>query len=172
MTTTDQLIVPPGAPPSWTLRPYQAEAVDALYDGDPSVDAPGRWSPDEKQRRAEVLPTGTGKTRVIGEVVRRERAAGRSVGLLGHRDFLLDQMSTACRLALPGERIGRIGNGQHVDGFGVTAIMTPTLARADRQRRTRTGRTSRGERVPCRIHHSISHMTQVKVAWETTSATR
>ena len=35
-----------------------------------------------------------------------------------------------------------------------------------------TGRTRSGERFPCRIQYSISHMIQVNDAWETTSATR
>src|SRR5687767_2043159 len=35
-----------------------------------------------------------------------------------------------------------------------------------------TGRTRSGERFPCLIQYSISHMIQVNDAWETTSAVR
>lgn len=76
-------------PPIFTrprvLRPYQIEAADAVSAAHRSgVAGPGV-----------VLPTGSGKTSVIAELVRREVIAGRRVLMIAHRNELIEQMSDA-----------------------------------------------------------------------------
>ncbi|QFP94670.1 DNA helicase [Mycobacterium phage LilMcDreamy] len=64
------------------LRYYQRDAVDAVE---------RRWA-DGKRRVGVVLPTGTGKSTVIGETARRALDRGQRVVALAHRGELLDQM--------------------------------------------------------------------------------
>ena len=61
-----------------TLRPYQVDALDAIEDAlDRGVD-----------RQLLALPTGTGKTVVFAELIRRR--GGRALVLV-HRDELVSQ---------------------------------------------------------------------------------
>ncbi len=61
-----------------TLRPYQQQAVDAIFN---------EWK--TSQSTLLVLPTGTGKTVVFAECIRRNDN-GRSI-VLAHREELIDQ---------------------------------------------------------------------------------
>ena len=65
------------------LRPYQAEAVDAVIT---------QWAKDVR-RTAVVLPTGTGKSTVIAKVACEAANMGLRVAMLAHRGELLDQMA-------------------------------------------------------------------------------
>lgn len=64
------------------LRQYQTDAANAVE---------RRWS-NGTQRTGVVLPTGSGKSTVIGELIRRARVRGERVVALAHRGELLDQM--------------------------------------------------------------------------------
>lgn len=115
-----------------TLRPYQAEAIEAVYQGDGGANA-GSWL--DKQRRAIVLPTGTGKGDIIGALAAREARAGNSVLTLAHRDVLLDQLTERTRLHAPEIAHGRVDGKGHRAGFRIVEAMTPTLARKARRDR-------------------------------------
>ncbi|AHJ88546.1 type III restriction helicase [Mycobacterium phage Julie1] len=64
------------------LRPYQTAAADAVEKD---------WS-NGKTRCGVVLPTGSGKSTVIGELARRALDRGQRAVALAHRGELLDQM--------------------------------------------------------------------------------
>lgn len=63
------------------LRPYQLEAVEAVYHA---------WG--RRERTCVVLPTGTGKSTVIAQLAVNTVRDGFKVLLLAHRRELLDQM--------------------------------------------------------------------------------
>ena len=63
------------------LRPYQTEAVEAILH---------QWK-EGIRKTLLVLPTGTGKTIVFSEVIRRVVLAGGRVLILAHREELLQQ---------------------------------------------------------------------------------
>ena len=63
------------------LRPYQTEAVEAILH---------QWE-EGIRKTLLVLPTGTGKTIVFSEVIRRVVLAGGRVLILAHREELLQQ---------------------------------------------------------------------------------
>lgn len=65
------------------LRPYQTEAVESVLSA---------WG-QETRRTVVVLPTGTGKSTVIGSVAVEAARLGLRVVLLAHRAELLDQMA-------------------------------------------------------------------------------
>jgi superfamily II DNA or RNA helicase len=65
---------------SYSLRPYQQDAVDAIM-----------RDFEEFDRTLLVLPTGTGKTRVFTEVLHKRRHEGRSL-VLAHREELRPSM--------------------------------------------------------------------------------
>jgi superfamily II DNA or RNA helicase len=129
-----------------TLRDYQAEAIDAVYHGDPDQDAAGSW--EDKQRRAIVLPTGTGKGDVGAAIAVREARAGNSVLNLAHRSVLLDQIAARTQLWGPEIAHGRVEGGTHRDGFPIVEGMTPTLARVARRERIRRTRCGPGRDHP------------------------
>lgn len=81
-------VVPNASGP--TLRPYQLAAIEAAI----TDFTAGR------RRTLIVLPTGTGKTVVFAELVRRAAARGRRSLVLAHRSELLDQ--AAAKLAAAG----------------------------------------------------------------------
>jgi superfamily II DNA or RNA helicase len=105
MTTTER-----------TLRPYQAEAVQAVY---------GQWR--DLDRTAVVLPTGTGKTDVIAAIAVREVAAGRRVLALAHRDELLGQITDRIRMHDPLAAIGRVQGRSNQTTRPITVGSTPTF---------------------------------------------
>lgn len=65
--------------PSITLRPYQRESVDATF---------AEWAAGYRSTLIQ-LPTGTGKSVVFSEVMRR--SAGKRILLLAHRRELIEQ---------------------------------------------------------------------------------
>lgn len=66
------------------LRPYQEECIQSAFRA---------WDEQGHRRLLVTLPTGTGKTIVFAEVIRRRRAAGdrRPVLIVAHRRELLEQ---------------------------------------------------------------------------------
>jgi len=103
-----------------TLRDYQLAAADAVE----------KAAADGRSRVLVALPTGTGKTAVFCEVVRRR--GGRAL-ILAHREELLDQAST--RLVEAGidpTAIGRVQATRDEVGAGVVVASVATLARGAR----------------------------------------
>lgn len=89
-----------------TLRPYQVTGAEFCFD---------RWS-EGARRVAVVLPTGTGKTHIIAELVRRWIAEGRQpsrVLVLAHRDELIKAARKKIAPWLPGHNIGIIKGTQN-----------------------------------------------------------
>lgn len=78
------------------LRDYQEQAVDAVFK---------EWA-NGRPKTLLVCPTGTGKTVIFSEIVRRIVAAGKRVLVLAHREELLNQAAekietlTGCMTAL------------------------------------------------------------------------
>lgn len=102
------------------LRRYQIEAADAVD----QAHAKGIIRP------AVVLPTGTGKTTVIAELVRRADAAGMRTVTLAHRTEIVDQIADRLK-AHVGPKVGiiagsRIRPGKH------TVAMVQTLRNVKR----------------------------------------
>lgn len=64
------------------LRPYQAEAMDAVIH---------EWEVAQHQRTLLVLPTGCGKTIVFSKIIENRVRQGNRVLVLAHRGELLDQ---------------------------------------------------------------------------------
>lgn len=94
-TAVDKEPEPPRSP--LVLRDYQLAAADAVIND---------WGQDIR-RTAVVLPTGSGKTAVAAEVVRRAREKGLRVVMLAHRGELLGQMRNAVHAVDPD--IGEVG---------------------------------------------------------------
>jgi superfamily II DNA or RNA helicase len=92
------------------LRPYQAAAIAAVE----AQEAAG------KKRTLLVLPTGTGKTVVFAELVRRWSAAGDQTLILAHRSELLEQ--AAHKLAAVGVRAD-IDQAEKIAQRGAPAIV-------------------------------------------------
>ena len=81
-----------------TLRDYQREAVDAVF----------AYFNRAKGNPLVVLPTGSGKTVVLAEVIRqaRERHPDTRALVLCHRKELVEQDAKACRALMPDTPIG------------------------------------------------------------------
>lgn len=107
-----------------TLRPYQADAVDAVRK---------TWA-DGETRTGVVLPTGTGKTDVIAKIATDMVADGGRVLAIAHRTELLDQMTARFRMHAPSQRVGRIAGPTTQRQHRLTVGMVQTLSA-----RVRTG---------------------------------
>lgn len=115
--------------PGWTaraegsrviaLRPYQLEAVGA-------VEEAGRRG---ARRVLVALPTGTGKTLVFVEVIRRR--GGRSC-VLAHRDELIEQAVAKIRLVHPDAEIGVVKAERDEHDAQVVVASVQTLSRPRR----------------------------------------
>lgn len=82
-------------PAPWTLRPYQMQAVKEVARAWQSLDEEG----NPRNRTLVVMATGTGKTTVFSEILRRRHMAGRKRALvLAHRIELLKQAAERIRL--------------------------------------------------------------------------
>jgi len=95
------------------LRPYQREAVDAVW----------QHIAEKDTNPAVVLPTGSGKTHVIAEICRDavQRWNGRVV-VLAHVKELLEQAAGKLRAVAPGLPVGvfSAGLGRRDIGYAVT----------------------------------------------------
>lgn len=102
-----------------SLRAYQVEAVDQIW--------AARGS-----RPLLVAPTGSGKTVMAGELIRREVEAGGRVVFVAHTREIIQQ--TATRLAAEGQRVGVVMGQEPSDpGAPVQVASIQTLgARIDR----------------------------------------
>ena len=101
-----------------TLRPYQAEAVQAI-----------RLAFANRRRSVLfVLPTGGGKTVVFSHIAEQAAAKGNRIGILVHRVELLEQASAS--LAALGVRHGLIAANRSMDlSAPVQVASVATLAR-------------------------------------------
>lgn len=81
-----------------TLRDYQQEAVDALW----------AYFGRAKGNPLLVMPTGSGKSLTLAEIIRRARAEhpGTRALVLCHRKELVEQDANACRTMMPDTPIG------------------------------------------------------------------
>lgn len=106
---------------SLTLRPYQHDAVAAVEDA----------LQRGVQRSLIALPTGTGKTLVFSELIRRR---GGTALILAHRDELLGQAEDKLRVVAPelAMSIGRVQAGRDETSAPVVVASVATLARAAR----------------------------------------
>jgi superfamily II DNA or RNA helicase len=86
--------------PAHPLRPYQAEAIEAV-------------EASTVQRPALVLPTGAGKTRILAEGVRRWHVPKRRIVVVAHRKELVEQNAAAIREAAPHLRVGMLIGQEH-----------------------------------------------------------
>lgn len=112
------------------LRPYQIEAVKAVE----AAHSRGLRCP------AVVLPTGTGKTVVIGELVKRrhERVTqiriGRRVLAVAHRTEIVDQIVNKIHDAAPWLRVGVVQGQRNETRADVVVASVQTLASESRRR--------------------------------------
>ena len=119
MTTT-------AAPAPRQLRDYQVAAADAVESD---------WA-SGKNRVGVVLPTGSGKSSVIGEIARRAYRRGQPVVALAHRGELLDQMRRdllAVDPTIPAEDIGIVRAEVDDHHCPVVFATLQTLATAHRR---------------------------------------
>lgn len=109
------------------LRKYQVEAADAVQKA--------HEAGAKTQRVGVVLPTGTGKSSVIGETARRAYRRGEPIVMLAHRAELLDQMVDNLRAVdptIPGTDIGIVRAEKDDHHCRVVAATLQTLASAKR----------------------------------------
>jgi superfamily II DNA or RNA helicase len=121
---------------SLKLRPYQREAIDAVFRA---------WA-SGMTRPAIVLPTGAGKTVVFSALIERwqQRTAHESLGalhavvgrvmVLVHRDELADQAIAKIRHANPDLRVGKVKAEANDLDADVMVCSVQTLAVARRLR--------------------------------------
>lgn len=108
-----------------TLRPYQLAAIEAVE----------RARRGGRTRVLVVMPTGTGKTTLFGEIARREHEAGRGSLVLAHRDELLTQAAERLSLMIPDARVGVEGGPRRTDGReNVVIAGVQTVGRASTDR--------------------------------------
>lgn len=113
------------------LREYQQEAVDAVF-------AYWERAPSTPERPASplvVMPTGSGKSPTLGEIVRVLVTCGARVVIATHRAELIVQDARAVRSVYPGCDLGIVsaGLGRSEYGHAITVGGVQTIARkADR----------------------------------------
>lgn len=116
------------APAPWTLRPYQYQAIKSIAEA---------WQSNE--RTMVVMATGTGKTTVFAEVLRRRAAAGRGRALvLAHRLELLTQARDRLHLG---------GLGAHIESGESLAPLDPRSTMEPADVVVATVQTMRGRRL-------------------------
>jgi superfamily II DNA or RNA helicase len=127
------------------LRDYQSEAVDAVeYD----------WANGIK-RVGVVLPTGAGKSTVIGKLVSNSYRNGDRVVMLAHRGELVDQMIRDLKAvdpAIPEQHIGVVRAAQDDHHALIVGATLQTLATA--KRRNALGR--RDVIIWDEVHHAAA----------------
>lgn len=110
-----------------TLRPYQAEAVDAVltYWGTPGRD---RYTP------IVVAATGLGKSTILATLAAEARQRGLRVVMLAHRRELLDQMAATVSAVAPQlPAVGIVQGARHTPEAGVVAASFQTLTASPRR---------------------------------------
>lgn len=105
------------------LRPYQRDAVTAVQEA---------WR-GGMLRPAVVMPTGTGKSTVLGQLAMDRVNVGQRVLILAHRGELLDQIGhTLVELGLPRGWLGRVQAERNDVTGPITLATVQTLARPGR----------------------------------------
>lgn len=129
------------------LRPYQAEAVQAVLDywGTPGRD---RYTP------IVVAATGLGKSSILAALAVKSRELGLRVAMLAHRRELLDQMAATVQAVDPaGERVGIVQGERDDSDPAIVAASFQTLTTSP----ARLAELGRREVVLCdECHHAPS----------------
>lgn len=137
-----------------TLRPYQAQAVDAVM---------SEWG-EGRRKTLLVLPTGCGKTVVFANVAKRVVDAGGRVLVLAHRGELLDQAAdkimAATGLGCSVEKAERTSAGEW---FRVTVGSVQSMMRESRLRRF--GHDDFDAIVIDEAHHAVSDSYGAVLDW-------
>ena len=111
---------------SFTPRPYQLDAIEALRKG---------WA-DGQTRLAVVLPTGAGKTVVFSHLAHQmlDSLGGRRVLVIAHREELIEQAASKLLAVDPMLRVGivKAQRDDHADADVIVASVQ-TLAVAKRR---------------------------------------
>ncbi|MHB1525033.1 MAG: DEAD/DEAH box helicase [Candidatus Dormibacteria bacterium] len=126
--------------PSIHLRPYQQEAVASIE----------KAFADGVRRQLVSLPTGTGKTVVFAEVIRRRQ--GRAL-VIAHRDELIRQAVDKLHAVAPGLAVGVVKAGEDETDAQVVVASIQTLQREARRTRLGGGFTTI---VVDEAHHSAA----------------
>lgn len=109
--------------PPRALRPYQIEAHDAVI---------GHWAANTR-RTAVVLPTGAGKSTVIGKIAHTALAQGMRPLLLAHRGELIDQLVENTAAVDPSARpVGVVRAARNEVSSPIVAATLQTLASGSR----------------------------------------
>jgi superfamily II DNA or RNA helicase len=141
---------PAPTPTPRQLRGYQIEAADAVT----AAFARGVVGP------AVVLPTGSGKSTVIAELVRRETTCGNAVLLMAHRNELIEQMADAVIAVNPTGPVPSLIGGSHRDSPAAQVVSATVQSL---QRSTVLAALGSRDLVICdEAHHSVTR-TYLKV---------
>lgn len=139
-----------------TLRPYQAECIEAM-------------NAEQTQRAGVILPTGAGKTVIFAGYARqwRERggsAVGDGVLVLAHRDELIRQAVAKLRAAAPYMGIGVVKAERQEINRPIVVASVASLARNPKRRAAVLKR--RGLIVVDEAHHATapSYLTVLREA--------
>jgi len=106
------------------LRPYQRQAIDAVY----------RAINNGCTRPAVLLPTGSGKTVIFSHLATEQHARGVKTLIVAHRDELIQQAVGKIRAVSPGLNVGivKAERDEHQDADVVVGSVQ-TLARPHRR---------------------------------------
>lgn len=106
------------------LRDYQAEAVTEVN---------AEWD-DGIRQTSVIIPTGGGKSTVLGKLAVDERAAGGRAVILAHRRELLDAIAeTVVELDPTGEKPGIVMGANNEPGTDIVCASFQTLARSPKK---------------------------------------
>jgi superfamily II DNA or RNA helicase len=112
------------------LRPYQAEAIEAIKTALAGGERPTGQGP--VNRPAIVLATGLGKTVIFSALTAQHLAEQRSrVLVLVHRDELAQQARAKIHSANPGIRVGIVKGQMNDCEADVVVASVPTIGRAE-----------------------------------------
>lgn len=132
------------------LRPYQTEAIDAVFDA---------WS-EGNSRPSVVLSTGAGKTVIFSALIERFiKENGHRVMVLVHRDELADQTVNKLKDVTHRLQVGRVKAQDDQVHHQVMVCSVQTLARQTRRDRAVSAQRIAGKVgliVTDECHHSLS----------------